>query len=400
MFYAGEHYNGGPYVNGLRMTRQLNLLGHCILPMVLSYNGDDSAHRYFTSIGIDSVSFNIPARREDVMRWILEELQRFNPDVFIPNICLSGLYASRWVQKAGIVTVAVQRSIDRRNSLIAEIFGFGKFWKTTGFVCVSKYLLDITSKFESYSKNVSVIPSGVVLHNKCANQTKNNIKICYAGRLEKGEKRVDLISSAFFRLARNKKLSFTFIGEGREKQNLVNSVQSRKLDKRITFTRFLIDKEYYSKLMEHNIIVLFSDFEGMPGAIMDGMSCGLIPVCRHYDGLEELVLHKETGFVFRTNEEFEQIINQLVSDQKLRIKISYNARRHIEKYYSLTVCAKKWELFLKELLKTNMEKKDIIIPKRFRGKYHPELIGFEIPHETTFNKYLKKAIRIIKRIFT
>jgi glycosyltransferase involved in cell wall biosynthesis len=57
---------------------------------------------------------------------------------------------------------------------------------------------------------------------------------------------------------------------------------------------------YLQQLIEHNILILLSDYEGTPGAVMDGMACGLVPVCTDISGgVQELVIPDQTGLLVR-----------------------------------------------------------------------------------------------------
>jgi hypothetical protein len=85
---------------------------------------------------------------------------------------------------------------------------------------------------------------------------------------------------------------------------------------------------------------------------MDGMACGLVPVCLDIPGgLRELVIHEETGLLVTDREQsFQNAISRLGQDIALRRRLSANARNHSEKQFSLKVAADRWEQLCSDLL--------------------------------------------------
>jgi len=382
MFYDGGHAIGtGPMVNGLRLAMEFKKRGHDVLALILGINGKSAAQASLTEIGVDCRVKAIPDYRQWLMRWILKQVKGFKPDVFVPNICFSGLFAAKWIKKSGIPTVATHRSDDERNWAIAKHFGIGDEWSTSGLICVSQYLLDETRKIASKHFEAKVIPSGVPVPVRQANQDEDRLGVVYAGRLVQKQKKIHDVLDVFMRLvSRFDKVECAFLGDGAEKPVLAERVNSAGLREKIDFYGVLLGDQYQETLIENHVIVLMSDYEGTPGSIMDGMACGLIPVCKRCNGIDELVINGKTGFVVEGNNDVEAVVLRLLEDKSLRKEISANARRHIEIYYSIARAADLWESFFYELMeKQAVPPGPIQIPWRFQGRYPEGLAGYEAP---------------------
>jgi colanic acid/amylovoran biosynthesis glycosyltransferase len=130
---------------------------------------------------------------------------------------------------------------------------------------------------------------------------------------------------------------------------------------------------------------------------MDGMACGLVPICLDISGgVRELVIHRETGLLVKDREEsFYQAIYQLYSDIALRQKLSEQARIHIEKHYSLGIATDRWEFFCQELIKKSSEHKSINIPYKFKLPPVREGLDREDTRQPSFYQSLYSKTRNI-----
>jgi len=129
-------------------------------------------------------------------------------------------------------------------------------------------------------------------------------------------------------------------------------------------------------MLQGHVLVLLSDYEGLPIALMEAMACGLVPICRQMrSGIPELVEDGITGLmVSDRGDAFVAAVRRLRDSLELWEKLSTAARALIEAEYSHEVCAAKWEAFLKELHKSARQRQPIIIPRRFQlPPIHPGL---------------------------
>jgi hypothetical protein len=114
--------------------------------------------------------------------------------------------------------------------------------------------------------------------------------------------------------------------------------------------------------------VLLSDYEGTPGAVMDGMEAGLVPVCLDIGrGVAELVRHEETGLLVPDRADgFVAAVRRLAEDESLRRKLAAGARQQVERHYALSVVADRWESLWEECLQEAPPARPFRTPRKIR----------------------------------
>lgn len=363
MAYDGKGYTGGPIINATRLLPALHHRGHevCIL---LPYNQEAPNAAALETEGVICKKIPFPQYTEDLVYWVLREAQEFQPDIFIPNISFQGGFAARWVREAGIPTVIAHRGDNALNWLLARTFAGGdKKWHVNGLMCVSEYLRQQASTFIDKDVETAVIPSGVPPSPFRAAQSGEVLKVVYAGRLEQRQKRVrDMLQAFIWVLSQRADIEFTFIGDGTQKMYLEDEVRKQHLSEKIRFTGRLAGRAYQEELAKHHVIVLMSDYEGIPGSLMDGMVCGLVPVSLRISSIDELVIHRQTGWLINDRKDDFMHALDTLCDTSLRKQLSQNAIDHIQESFSLQATVAKWEAFCERLVKKSATRNPIQVP--------------------------------------
>lgn len=348
--FDGKNFLGGPTVNITRLLPVLLKRNYEIDVLCFYINSHPNAD-YLNTKGIKCHFRQQSLMSYKSVPWILKKIEEINPDIFIPDVSTQGLIAGKWLTIKGVKVINTLRGNDDLNWGKAIFFSRQGKWQSSAIVCVNEFLENKLKTKLNIEIPTIVIPSGVLKSNHISNQLTENIRIVYSGRFVNNPKNVDKILDLFLKLAKeNLGLEFSLIGSGKEKSNLQSRIDELGYDERIKIYRLLKDEEYKEFLSKHHIIVLLSDHEGTPGAIMDGMSCGLVPVVSNTDGIEKLVINNENGFVVdhKTNAPFKKVMELLKNDD-LRIEFSKNAIDHISKRYSIDICANQWERLLGDL---------------------------------------------------
>lgn len=104
---------------------------------------------------------------------------------------------------------------------------------------------------------------------------KNEIKLITVGRLVEQKAHAALLRALAKYKERNAalSLSLTIIGEGAEKENLVKLAKQLGLEDNIKFLPF--QKNPFQFLVQADIFILSSKFEGFPNAMVEAIACGL-----------------------------------------------------------------------------------------------------------------------------
>jgi glycosyltransferase involved in cell wall biosynthesis len=142
------------------------------------------------------------------------------------------------------------------------------------------------------------------------------------------------------------------IGEGYSRPSCQQQVDAAGLSEAITFTGPLNPSQVQAHLEASQAILLMSDFEGLPVALLEAMAFGMVPVARDIpSGIPELVIHERTGIIVSDDpDEAAQALLRLAGDRALWLRCSAAARALICDRYSQETSYGKWRLLLEELV--------------------------------------------------
>ncbi|MDJ0843333.1 glycosyltransferase family 4 protein [Crocosphaera sp.] len=294
----------------------------------------------------------IPDHTDQHIRWILNQLKQEPPDVFVPHLVVPAFYASRWVKKAGIPTIGVMHSDDPFYHGLVDEFVFAQSnYQLSGLVCVSRFIEQTLFKTTTPTR-IKCIPCGAPVPQTTTKKPSDQLKIVYVGRLVEEQKQISLLTKAFCRTVREVPNTEAIIyGSGSKQKAVEKIIAQQAQDIPVKLGGRLNSDQVQKHLLDSHVIVLLSDYEGLPIALMEAMACGVVPVClRIRSGIPELVEDGVTGLlVDDRGDSFVAAIRRLQQETGLWEKLSQGARAKIEADYSDTVAADQWADFLQEL---------------------------------------------------
>jgi colanic acid/amylovoran biosynthesis glycosyltransferase len=369
--YDRPNYRSGPIVNLRRLLPALRAYGHEALLLNFYQHEPTTAH-WFTEQGIECrVRRRSPGYTDSHVRWILEQLRDQRPDVFVPNVSVPAYFAARWARGSGIATIGTMRSNDAFYWGVVDEFVSGPpEWALSGLVCVSEHLRGLVARRQPRQTALFTIPSGVPLP-AIVSQQQGPLRFVYIGRLVRLHKRIhEVVEALTAALLAIPDATATIIGEGVEEPWIAARFRESGLKHRTTIAGTVPPESLHAELHKHHALVLLSDTEGTPGAVMDAMACGLVPVCRDIPGgVRELVRPEETGLLVADHgAAFVEAARRLALDGALRRRLAGNARRLIEQSYSLELTAQRWIQCAHQLRSSRKGVTDgvVSIPARFR----------------------------------
>jgi glycosyltransferase involved in cell wall biosynthesis len=99
-------------------------------------------------------------------------------------------------------------------------------------------------------------------------------------------------------------------------------------------------KEMYEFIKDKNVLLLTSQSEGFPVALLEAMHFGIIPIVTPVGGMPTAIKHLENGALLDNHSE-ESVINSAIEilqtlskDEALRHKLSANIRATFEQDFS------------------------------------------------------------------
>ncbi len=328
--------------------------------------------KYFEENNLNTETYCISKHQyiEDQVNFLLQIVKQHNIKVVIGNLTVAGYYAARYLTKFNIACIPVFHSNDNFTKGVFNKFitnHIGDYFTTT--VAVSSYINEISQA------NGYVIPCGTPISDVTSNCPTNRLKIIYAGRLVIEAKQIIKLTHAFIAASKqNTNLDFNIIGDGPFLEDVSEIVTEYNSDK-VTLQPAVPPTRIINKIAEHHVITLLSDYEGMPIAVMEAMSVGVVPVCYVGEGgIAELIEHGVNGFIVTDREiDYQEKLKRLQRDPELWKQMSQNAIQTIKEKYSTEITHLKWADLLHSF--KNNETKEIDIPKSIVLEGEPLLYG-------------------------
>lgn len=243
---------------------------------------------------------------------------------------------------------------DRINKILARIL----LQYPNHIICQGIQVLDLfENEYRIDSKKLSLIENWsaseellLVGMNKepYTDKTNRPIRLIYVGWLEQQKGIDELIDLVKF--LKKKKTSFTLdiVGDGRYrikiKKYLQNEIESREVVLHSWINSHELTKIYSSS----DILLLFSWEEGLPNAMVEAMSAGVIPAVTEVGNIPSVISDQYNGLLFKTqsrdqiNEGVFSLINnidkiaELSSNAHKTAKERFSMRKNIEKLIKLT----------------------------------------------------------------
>ncbi|HCS54769.1 glycosyltransferase family 4 protein [Rubinisphaera sp.] len=379
ILYDHPNCYSGPVVNIKRLLSELVIRGHQISVLILYSGNHASSFKQLESNGVQCRVFRRQSWSLPEIRWILRQVREIDPDVFVPNIVPPAYLAGKWIREAGIVTIGVTHSIDSFHSAIAQKFAVEiSDWQVSGLFCISEVVQKELRTNNPQAPPLCSIPFGVPVPIEIVS-AREPFQIIYLGRMEEEAKRISLILDTLNAVLNSDDcIKAQLTGEGSCSNKVIKYIEENNNKNRVKFTGSIDNERLHSALRGFSAILLLSEYEGLPGALMDGMACGLVPIVSDIPGgVSELVQHEFNGLVVEPNPEaVVAAVKRLKSEVGLWERLSANARQTIQEKYSLKAAADRWEQFAAELIAAQGEqsKKRVKIPLWFNlPPVHPAM---------------------------
>jgi glycosyltransferase involved in cell wall biosynthesis len=277
--------------------------------------------------------------------WLLKELAKSPPSVFIINMSIVGYIATRWVRRAGIPSVGILHSDDDLYRRIFNDFVIGpRGNRLSDIVCVSDFLHQDAQRAETDTA-LHLIPYGVPVPDRTATPPEDNLRLIYVGRLIEEQKQILEVTRSLCRAVREVPGTEAVIyGNGPDRARVEHYIAGENLGDKVRLGGEIDNDCIQNVMLKANVLVLLSDYEGLPIAQLEAMACGLVPIClRIRSGVSQLIKQGETGFlVDDRGDEFISAVRTMAVDSELRSRISAAARELIVSQYSSEINAKLW----------------------------------------------------------
>ena len=201
----------------------------------------------------------------------------------------------------------------------------GKITKKVITVCDYDRILALQHKVLTYSK-LETIHNGVIDQSNPKNQLapKETVKILMVARFDAPKKHLELLEA--LSLIKELNWQMIFAGDGRLKEQAAQYVQEQNLEHKVTF---LGNHSNVSELLiDADIFVLTSSWEGLPLSVLEAMSHGLPIIASNVGGVKEAVRNSENGFLIHQN--LSELLCTLIGNPLLRKQMGKKSREIYE----------------------------------------------------------------------
>lgn len=162
-------------------------------------------------------------------------------------------------------------------------------------------------------------------------------------------KRVDDLLRACASVARTRPgFRAAIVGDGPEKGRLEALARELGIEDHVMFTGYRPDPETFFR--DARIVALTSESEGLPFVLVEGMSCGCVPLATRCGDVEDLVQDAVNGFTVPVGD-WEQVgihVSRLLENPRELSEISRQSLR-VREAYSWESAARAWSTILEGL---------------------------------------------------
>ena len=134
--------------------------------------------------------------------------------------------------------------------------------------------------------------------------------------------------------------TFTLIGDGKQYEELVFTAKRLGLENNIIFAGQKNPEEVIPLLHKHDIYIQFSVQEGFSNAVLEAQSCGLLVVASDAEGLQENVIHNETGWIVKRRDyhALHKRLNEvIILHEEARKQIAARATARVKKDFDIKI---------------------------------------------------------------
>lgn len=357
--------------------------------------------------GVEVEAKRIGFTTQDRIGSVIAGFQRSRADVFVANHVVPAMFASRWIRKSGVPTLAVLHSDDQFYRAVIDVFVGGRDCdRITDFVAVSHCLQQLAVDAGARKDSIHYLPYGVrVAEARAPRPHDAGLRIAYAGRMVQEQKRILDVAQVMQRcVSEVQGCSGVLIGDGAQLSAVADLLRNQINTGAIELTGRLVPADVQAKLSTADVLMLLSDYEGLPIALLEAMACGLVPIVhRMRSGIPELVQHMVNGIV--VDDRSDSVLNavrMLHADPELLQRLSDSARNTVIERFSHNRCADGWETLLRELNgQRTCKTLPLTLPRRFDlPPVHPALAA-EDPRGrelTAMQKMVGTGRRLLKSL--
>ncbi len=161
----------------------------------------------------------------------------------------------------------------------------------------------------------------------------NTIKILFLGRIDKNKGLKESVDA----LASINNINYKFIaaGDGADKSWFLDYAE-KKLKNHFDYKGIISGHQKHEVLLNSHVFLMPSYYEGLPNALLEAMSYGLVPIVTPVGSIPEVVKHEKNGILVSANnhKEIKDCLKMLIRKPDIYSVLSENSISTIKDNYS------------------------------------------------------------------
>jgi glycosyltransferase involved in cell wall biosynthesis len=260
------------------------------------------------------------------------------------------LYAKKLLYRTGFTISDLENKLKRFSPFILKSIEFFESlaYKNCDYAVVASQhnLTYVKKKYRVVSQKIEVIYNYIDRDRFYDFEQEREERVVFIGRLSEEKNIFHLIEAT-----EEVSLKLDIYGSGPLEQTLKKFVKQRGY-LGVTFKGNIANSELPQVLNAVKYFALVSKYEGMPKALIEGMSCGAIVIGTDVNGINEVIVNG-TGLLAKDISSHE-IAKKLKEAQNLQekeyVELKQRAKENIEKYFTLTSVVEKEMRIFEDLL--------------------------------------------------
>jgi len=198
------------------------------------------------------------------------------------------------------------------------------------------YVSLISEKYTIPKTKIQEIPNGTELEHFKSTSTKlhDPIRLLSVSRLCKHKNIPLLIKSFKSFIEKNRRdAELHIVGEGEEKNKILDLIKKEKLEDKIILHGGLWGKDLHDIYSNSDIFILASTHESFGIVLIEAMASGLPIVVSNITSITNIIKNNITGLLVEPSpDNFTKAVEKLLGDSQLREKLIENGLKEVRKY--------------------------------------------------------------------
>jgi len=213
-------------------------------------------------------------------------------------------------------------------------------------ICITEDMKIFLESFLNRPASFAVIPNpsiSIKEKPKDLNNDSDLVKVIFSGRYGKRKGVFDLIE-AFNKAHFNYPVELHLYGDG-EEEKLKTIVKSSPKEKMIKVNSWINYSEYLERLMSYDLLVLPSYAETFGMSLVEAMGFGIPVISTQVGGISYVVENNVCGVLIKPGDipALTSSLEKLINDKGLRIKMGYDAWKHVSTHFTKNIILDKIE---------------------------------------------------------